>query len=80
MANTEETKVEKQEKGEKMVEIMVPLMPGQKGDIHPSVNGRAYTIKRGEYVKVPWYIAEAIQNGLREEQKVLRRIEELRTK
>lgn len=64
----------------KMVKIMVPIVQGQTGDIHPCVNGEEYTIKRGEYVEVPWYIAEIVQNSIMQEQKVLRRIEELRKK
>ena len=78
MANNTENKTEiKTENKVKMVKIMVPLVPG-KGDIYPCVNGEEYTIKRGEYVEVPWYIAEVIENSLHQEAATARLIEKLK--
>lgn len=69
-----ENKATKPEK----VKIMVPIAPGQTGDIHPCVNGEEYTIKRGEYVEVPWYIAEAIENSLYQQNAAIRLNEKLK--
>ena len=74
----EETKKIKTDNGEKMVRIMIPMSQSETGDVHVSVAGADYTIQREEYVEVPWYVAEAIENSLREKTKVLKRILKMR--
>ncbi len=47
----------------KKVKIKIPLTRNDKEDYWVAVNGEKYLIKRGEYVEVPDYIAEAIQRS-----------------
>lgn len=49
----------------KKVKIKIPLTRNDKEDYWVAVNGEKYLIKRGEYVEVPEYIAEAIQRSER---------------
>lgn len=47
----------------KKVKIKIPLTRDNKEDYWVALNGEKYLIKRGEYVEVPDYIAEAIQRS-----------------
>ena len=47
----------------KKVRIKIPLTKTDKEDYWVAVNGEKYQIKRGEYVEVPVYIAEAIERS-----------------
>lgn len=50
---------------ERRVQIMLPLLEDPKAprEEYFAVNGKSFIIRRGEYVKVPEYVAEVIANS-----------------
>lgn len=46
----------------KMVKIKLPLTKHEKKDEPVIVNGMSYLIKRGEFVEVPEYVVEVLEN------------------
>ena len=47
----------------KKVKIHIPLTRNDKEDYWVAVNGEKYLIKRGEYVEVPEYVADAVNRS-----------------
>ena len=46
----------------KKVKIKIPLTRTEKDDVYVAVNGKPYQIKRGEWVEVPEYVKEVLDN------------------
>ena len=44
------------------VKIKLPLTKTEKDDVYVAVNGESFLIKRGEYVEVPKYVLEVLDN------------------
>lgn len=44
------------------VKIKLPLTREERDDVYVAVNGESFLIKRGEYVEVPKYVAEVLDN------------------
>lgn len=44
------------------VKIKLPLTREERDDVYVAVNGETFLIKRGEYVDVPKYVAEVLDN------------------
>lgn len=55
------------------VTVTIPLTRDQQDDVFVSVNNHSYQIKRGEPVRVPYYIAEVLERSEKSDQAAMRR-------
>lgn len=65
----------KKNPNEELVEIKLPRKEGE-DQAYVAVNFRSFLIKRGEYVKVPKYVADAIKDAEIAEEMAIRDLEE----
>lgn len=59
------------------VELMLPLVPGEPDTIFVGLNGKGYTIQRGETVRLPKAVTAIIQDSQRAKQAQQARMRQL---
>lgn len=64
---------------EKTVRVKIPLDRWDDNDLFVGINGRTWLLKRGEYVDVPEYVAELLQNSEKEDMKLVEKISKTKT-
>lgn len=75
MARDKTTETEKPQ--DNTVELMLPLVPGEPDTIFVGLNGKGYTIQRGETVRLPKAVAAIIQDSQRAKQAQQARMRQL---
>ena len=63
----------------KKVRVKVPYDKWDENDKFVGVNGEVFQLKRGEYVEVPDYVAEALENGEKEDMKLIEKINKIKS-
>lgn len=63
----------------KKVRVKVPYDRWDENDKFVGVNGEVFQLKRGEYVEVPDYVAEVLENGEKEDMKLVEKINKIKS-
>jgi hypothetical protein len=73
----DKTTTEAEKPQDDTVEMMLPLVPGEPDTIFVGLNGKGYTIQRGETVRLPKPVAAIIQDSQRAKQAQQARMRQL---
>ncbi len=76
LAKAEKTSTKTETKKVKMITIKIDKNKSERDDVFVCVNGKNFQIKRGEYVEVPEYVCEVLDNMKKMDELAIERREE----